>query len=126
MTFVGKLLVILQLVLSVCFMFLAGAVFTRHEQWQTKYNESMESMKGVEAERDKAVAELTAIEKSLSDQVTTLTDQVGTEKSRADEMQRERDELIEDKNLLQTELNTQESVAPVSYTHLTLPTITGV
>ena len=34
MTFVGKLLVIIQLVLSICFMALAGAVFTRHTQWQ--------------------------------------------------------------------------------------------
>lgn len=114
MTFVGKLLVILQLVLSVCFMFLAGAVFTRHEQWQTKYKDAEASMKGVEDERDKAVAELTAIEKNLKDQVATLSDAVGTEKSRADEMQRERDELIEDKNLLQTELNTQESVAQIA------------
>jgi hypothetical protein len=117
MTFVGKLLVILQLVLSVCFMFLAGAVFTRHEQWQTKYKEIMDeggTMEQVEDERDKAVAELTAIEERLEAKVKNLEDDLGTAKSRADEMQRERDELIEDKNLLQTELNTQESVAQIA------------
>jgi hypothetical protein len=34
MTFIGKLLVIIQLVLSICFMALAGAIFTRQQTWQ--------------------------------------------------------------------------------------------
>lgn len=114
MTFVGKLLVIIQLVLSICFMALAGAVFTRHQQWQDKWKAEVEFREGVEAERDKAQAELTTIEDNLTAEVARLTDAFETEEKRANEMQRERDELIEDKNLLQTELNTQESVAQIA------------
>ena len=38
MSFVGKILVVVQLVLSVLFMALAGAVFAVHTNWKTKYD----------------------------------------------------------------------------------------
>lgn len=38
MTFVGKLLVVVQLVLSVCFMTFAGAVYTKHVTWKAQYD----------------------------------------------------------------------------------------
>ena len=38
MSFVGKVLVVVQLVLSVLFMALAGAVFATHQNWKTKYD----------------------------------------------------------------------------------------
>ncbi|WP_437201463.1 hypothetical protein [Planctomicrobium sp. SH664] len=37
MSYVGKILVVLQLVLSVLFMAFAGAVFSLHSNWKTKY-----------------------------------------------------------------------------------------
>lgn len=38
MTFVGKILVVVQLVLSICFMAFAGAVFTVQENWREKFS----------------------------------------------------------------------------------------
>lgn len=114
MTFVGKLLVIVQLVLSICFMALAGAVFTRHQQWQDLYVAEADSKKSVEAERDKAFAELKTVEDNYDEQVKKLKDDLDNEQKRKVAAINERDQLIEDKSLLQTELNTQESVAQIA------------
>ncbi len=41
MTFVGKVLVIVQVVLSLCFMAFAGAVYTVQEDWKTAYEKKV-------------------------------------------------------------------------------------
>ena len=40
MTFVGKVLIVVQVVMSLCFMAFAGAVYVTHENWKTKYEDS--------------------------------------------------------------------------------------
>ncbi len=44
MTFVGKILVVVQMILSVCFMAFAGAVYSFQEDWQTAYNTSQDEV----------------------------------------------------------------------------------
>jgi chromosome segregation ATPase len=51
MTFVGKVLVVVQVVLSLCFMAFAGAVYTVQQEWKTAH--------------DKKVAELDASKKEV-------------------------------------------------------------
>ena len=58
MSFVGKILVVVQLVLSVLFMALAGAVFAVHTNWKVKY--------------DKQEAVLAGAQKSAADTNTEL------------------------------------------------------
>lgn len=43
MTFVGKLLVIVQVVLSICFMAFAGAVFTVQTNWKSEHDSSAQA-----------------------------------------------------------------------------------
>jgi hypothetical protein len=45
MTFVGKILVVVQVILSVCFIAFAGAVYTVQESWQEEYREKDEELK---------------------------------------------------------------------------------
>ncbi len=66
MTFVGKLLVVLQLVLTVCFMAFAGAVFSYHTNWR---NESVK----LQAEVKKGVDELKSEKDRLNGNITKLT-----------------------------------------------------
>ena len=66
MTFVGKLLVVLQLVLTVCFMAFAGAVYSYHTNWQT------ESIK-LRGELKKSADDLTAEKLRLNGTIDKLT-----------------------------------------------------
>lgn len=50
MTFVGKLLVVVQFVLSICFMAFAGAVYTRQYNWKTEYEKTAQKL--VQTETD--------------------------------------------------------------------------
>lgn len=114
MTFVGKILVVLQVVLSVCFMAFAGAVFTFQTNWKNQYDTAVEQTdrvqqeldtlrKEFEDERNKSSAALTAMENKARDfeaQTASLT---------AD-LQRER-QLHE---ATRTALDTQRAVATIA------------
>lgn len=50
MTFVGKVLVVVQVVLSLCFMAFAGAVFTVQSNWREKYEKSQTEVKRLQDE----------------------------------------------------------------------------
>ncbi len=52
MTFVGKLLVVLQLVLSICFMAFAGAVYTFQTKWRTQYEATQTKLEEVTRENE--------------------------------------------------------------------------
>lgn len=79
MTFVGKLLVVLQLVMSLCFMAMAGTVFTRQNAWNKQYDEQVAQNKIIEDGAKQTAQELSAMkeekeknEKLLNDQVAKL------------------------------------------------------
>lgn len=57
MSFVGKILVVVQLVLSVLFMALAGAVFATHQNWKDKYTKQAEDLKGAQKSVTDTLAE---------------------------------------------------------------------
>jgi len=114
MTFVGKLLVIVQLVLSICFMALAGAVFTRHTQWQERYNAQVEQTEGIQKELDREREDLARIEDSLSEQVKQLTDRLQNETLAKQAAEQARDRLTLDLSTEKTNLNTAESLAQIS------------
>ena len=48
MTFVGKILVVVQVVLSLCFMAFAGAVFTVQANWRTKFENAQKQVTDLE------------------------------------------------------------------------------
>jgi hypothetical protein len=79
MTFLGKVLVVVHLVLSVMFMAFAGAVYTAQTNW-----------------RQKSIADTTALQKAQS---TSQTEQANL-KTQIDELTKERDGLKNDKEAL--------------------------
>ncbi len=97
MTFVGKVLVVVQLVLSVCFMAFAGAVFAVQSNWKVK-TEQVE--KDLDESRT-AVATLQGEKEALKQEMTTkLTDA----NDRADKAEGAFDKLKPDFDRLQNDL----------------------
>jgi hypothetical protein len=114
MTFVGKLLVIIQLVLSICFMVLAGAVFTRHMTW-------MQTAKDLQVTVDNGITDYARLEAEKNDEVKALkTDlaQIGNEAADAKAELRLKENENENQKILidtqKTELNTQQALAAIS------------
>jgi len=58
MSYVGKILVVVQLVLSLLFMTFAGAVFTVHQNWRAKYLQSENTVKKTQGELENSRGEL--------------------------------------------------------------------
>lgn len=76
MSFVGKVLIVVQVVMSLCFMAFAGAVYVTHENWQAKYNDAQaqiasinKSKADIEANLSQARDERTRIEAELKQEV---------------------------------------------------------
>ncbi|MFT5328358.1 MAG: hypothetical protein ACI8P0_006271 [Planctomycetaceae bacterium] len=114
MTFVGKLLVIIQLVLSICFMVLAGAVFTRHMTW-------MQTAKDLQVTVDNGMADYSRLEAEKNDEVKALKGGLAqVENDAADakaELRLAQNEIENQKILIdtqKTELNTQQALASIS------------
>lgn len=114
MTFVGKLLVIVQLVLSICFMTLAGAVFTRHQTWmessrgwEEKFNEMNADYQKLQFEKDGVIKaqklELAQSDNELKDSRAQLTQKVN---------EIEGQKIVIDTQ--KTQLNTQQALATIS------------
>ena len=59
MSFVGKILIVVQVVLTLCFMAFAGAVAVTHTNWKTKAEDAEKATASAKAERDALQGELT-------------------------------------------------------------------
>jgi hypothetical protein len=111
MSFVGKILVVVQLVLSVLFMALAGAVFSVHTNWKAKHEAQAVLLEGEKKNVATAQAELAAVrqasQKIVDDnkaQMGNLTQQVATQTI-------ELAALTKKNNEDQLELQTQTAIA---------------
>lgn len=103
MSFVGKILVVVQLVLSVLFMALAGAVFAVHTNWKAKFDTQSAVLAGAQKSVTDSNAELAAAKLAsqkvvdgnkadlglLTQQVATLTTQLEALKKKNNEDQQE-------------------------------------
>lgn len=76
MTFVGKILVVVQLVLAVCFMAFAGAVYTAETTWRAKADEFDKQRQQAQSEASNAAQELQQTKTELTGQITALEDRV--------------------------------------------------
>lgn len=107
MTFVGKVLVVVQLVLSVCFMAFAAAVYTGQNNWMAKHDalkestdkqqvqlsNDLENIKSENADLVKQANDANSKAETLQAQVETLTQQVA---STTAELKVERDANIKE------------------------------
>ncbi len=86
MTFVGKLLVVVQVILSICFMAFAGAVFTAQSNWKKKAETA-------QADLAKSRDDFNTKEQKLRQDLATITTERDNEKTRADGLQAQTDNL---------------------------------
>jgi hypothetical protein len=114
MTFIGKLLVIIQLVLSVCFMMLAGAVYTRHMTWMERANDNQLTI-------DSGIADYSRMETEKNDEIKALKADLARAQTDATNAKADL-RLVENVNESQkiqidtqkTELNTQQALATIA------------
>lgn len=102
MSYVGKILVVVQVVLSLLFMAFAGAVFTMHQNWQTKYNAETENSARLDANLNEVRQELELARQEASTQVAE-------EKARADRLQAENLNLDAEVKRLTVEVEKKEA-----------------
>ena len=114
MTFVGKILVVLQVVLSICFMAFAGAVYTSHTVWKDKHDqvndELVQAQTDLNNKEEEFKIENDAMAKSLAD---AQNNNDTLQASNADLQAREKravDELVDEK-----EANTKEQALAERY-----------
>jgi len=111
MSFVGKVLVVFQLVLSVLFMALAGAVFSVHTNWKAKYTQAADNYDKATKEISTKTAELDSVkqqtQKTVDDnkaEMTRLRDLVQTQEGQIAALTKKNNED-------QQELQTQTALA---------------
>ncbi len=114
MTFVGKLLVIIQLVLTICFMLMAGAVYTRHQTWQDQAKKLSDAL-------DQSRTDFTRLEEEFKNVEDNLTEQLKNAKDDAEDAENrvvQRDRTIATQQVeletLKTSLNTEEALAKIA------------
>lgn len=89
MSFVGKLLVVLQVVLSICFMTFAGAVYATHKNWKQKH--------------DTVNTQLQQTKTGLNSAITKLGDSENKHKIDMDALRKEADSLTADVQKLESD-----------------------
>src|SRR5918993_1446904 len=97
MTFVGKVLVVVQLVLAICFMAFAGAVYTAQDNWRQKYDQSQVELKKAQGDANTAVQQEQQRETEMTAQLQELQQKValidGQLKQTSDQLGRTTQEL---------------------------------
>jgi hypothetical protein len=71
---VGKILIVLQLVFSLCFMCFAGAAYTFHEGWKNRATTAEDKLKNTNMQLTEAQTARQQLEEKLTADVTTQTD----------------------------------------------------
>ncbi|MBX3443259.1 MAG: hypothetical protein KF774_12705 [Planctomyces sp.] len=111
MSTVGKILIGLQLALSVVFMAIAGAVYSAHTNWKTKHDTVQKSLQAEQSSRTQAQQNAEQEKATLTTQFNSERDQrlrVETELATA---QTSIAALTRDKNDLQAQIQTQTGLA---------------
>jgi hypothetical protein len=120
MTFIGKLLVIIQLVLSICFMALAGAIFTRQQTWQAATVTAREKV----AQLQIALNETETVLDAEIDRLSAERDNAENGKTAAEnkrvQAELSNDNLQDDLETLNLELTTQKALADITATEATM------
>ena len=111
MSFVGKILVVVQLVLSVLFMALAGAVFATHQNWKGKFEQQAIALTGAQKSVTDTLAEketALALGQKLVDENKAA---LGTLAAQVQNQTTELDALKKQNNETQQKLQTQTALS---------------
>jgi hypothetical protein len=111
MSFVGKILVVVQLVLSVLFMALAGAVFSVHTNWKGKYETQAKTLQEAQKDVSNMRSELDSVKQASQKTVDDSKAQVGQLSEQIQTLTNELTALKKKNNEDQQELQTQVALA---------------
>jgi hypothetical protein len=76
MSFVGKVLIVVQVILSLCFMAFAGAVYVTHENWQQKHKDAEQTIAELNKSKSDIEANLSQARDERAKLETELTQEV--------------------------------------------------
>jgi archaellum component FlaC len=114
MTFVGKVLVVVQLVLAICFMAFAGAVYTAETNWREKSKQLQADVEKARGDANTAVQQQQQRETEMTAQLQALEQRValvdGQLKTASDQLNRTTQELQD----ARTAVDRQTAVANLS------------
>lgn len=111
MSFVGKVLIFVQVVLSICFMAFAGAVFATHQNWKAKYEQAQTSVQQAQGELNTARQQLETVRDEASRQVKAAEDRANEAEQRNVTLLAQVDQERRKNNRLEQELATQTGIA---------------
>ena len=111
MTGIGKLLLALNVVLSLAFMALAMAVFSTHTNWRTKAQQLETQVASVRAENQAALEEARVAQADADAKVAAAEDTSRGLAGQLQTVQQERDAFEAKNNRLEQELLTQTGIA---------------
>lgn len=113
MSFVGKVLVVTQLVLSVLFMALAGAVFAVHTNWKTAYEKQAVTIAGSAKSVADMQAELDSVKQASQKIVDDNKAEMDLLKNTVQTQVQQIEALTKKNNEDQQELQTQTALAEI-------------
>lgn len=114
MTFLGKVLVVIHLFLSVLFMAFAGAVFTAQNNWQKRAIDNQKSLEQARTQAQETANVLTAQVTELQQQLTDVTNEKVTWEGRATTAENERTRLETDYKSMQVAFDGQRNIADLN------------
>lgn len=114
MTFVGKVLVVVQLVLAVCFMAFAGAVYTAQENWREKATAEKNNAQKAQQAATEASQQLEQAKTDLGGQVKDLQQQMALLQGKFNETDAQLKRTTQELQDARTAVDRQTAVANLS------------
>ena len=111
MTLFGKLLLFAQLVLSVCFMALAGAVYSTQSTWKQQYDTSQDQLAQVRTDLQAAEDAKNNAERERDEQVASITADRDTKAGQLSNLQTQLDALRSERDIAEANLERQKALA---------------
>ncbi len=120
MTFIGKLLVIIQFVLTMCFMALAGAVYTSQVNWKTTADALQTRIDQDEKDHETEVVEFKKQVDDLKKQLVDAQNESSDARNEVVSLQQRFDQQKTEVDRLKVQVNTQESLATIAGNEATI------
>jgi hypothetical protein len=111
MSFLGKILIVAQVVLSLLFMCAAGAVFTSHVGWRDEFNKKDADYKNLQATHATEITNLNQKLDGLTESERNQKDRADAQVGRVQQLEQENGALKQDKNALNQQLQTSTGLA---------------
>ena len=116
MTFVGKILVVVQLVLSLLFMTFAGAVFSVEQNWKTARDDVQQELTSEKESHAATRKDFNKLKTDSTDQIASLGDESKKWRSNYEQLKTSTDNLKQEYELKKTEEGVQRAVAKLEIT----------